>query len=119
MTSATPRSPRKAPVTIFSCFLGQQAAEKAVKAFLVLHGEEEVWGHSVAVLCDRAGGYEPAFVQLRPNGAALDRHYIPTRYPNGLPGGLPADAFGTRDSEQALEDAGAILEEVEKAFGEG
>jgi len=35
---------------------------------------------------------------------------IPTRYPNGLPGGIPAEAFEKRDADRAIE----ITEEVIK-----
>ncbi len=99
-----------------ACFLCQQAAEKAVKAFLILQGEELVWGHSVGVLCDRAADYNRTFRELRPDGAALDRHYIPTRYPNGLPGGLPADAFSVDDAERAITQASSIIDAVQEAF---
>ncbi len=34
-----------------SCFLCQQASEKAIKAFLYLKGAEDVWGHSLKDLC--------------------------------------------------------------------
>lgn len=99
-----------------ACFLCQQAAEKAVKGFLVLREEEDVRGHSVAVLCDRAAGFDLTFDELRPSGASLDRHYIPTRYPNGLPGGLPADAFGADDADRAILQAASIIEAVQQAF---
>lgn len=100
-----------------ACFLCQQAAEKAVKAFLVLREEEAIWGHSVAELCDRAATIDSTFGDLRPTAAALDRHYIPTRYPNGLPGGLPADAFSAEDAERAIAQASSIIEAVESLFG--
>ncbi len=101
-----------------ACFLCQQAAEKAVKAFLVLRGEETVWGHSVAELCERAAALDRVFRDLLPAGRALDRNYIPTRYPNGLPGGLPADAFDADDAERAIAQAASIIEAVELAFGD-
>ena len=43
------------------CFLSQQAAEKAIKAFLYLSGEERVLGHSVADLLNRASSLNSAF----------------------------------------------------------
>lgn len=102
-----------------ACFLCQQAAEKALKGLLVLHGEEFLWGHSVADLCERAAERAPEFRELRAQGAGLDVYYIPTRYPNGLPGGLPADAFGPEDSERALARAATIIDAVAKAFADG
>lgn len=99
-----------------ACFLCQQAAEKAVKAFLVLRGEEAIWGHSVADLCDRAAGLDPAFRELADDAASLDLLYIPTRYPNGLPGGLPSRAFHRDDAERAIARAQSIIAAVEGAF---
>jgi HEPN domain-containing protein len=41
---------------------------------------------------------------------------IPTRYPNGLPGGIPAEAFNQVDAERALELARHVLQFVESRF---
>jgi len=103
-----------------ACFLAQQAAEKALEAFLVLRGSEAIRGHSVADLCDEAGRLDPAFVDLKPGVAGLDLYYIPTRYPNGLPGGLPADAFDAGQSDRAIDQAGSAIRTVAATFeGEG
>jgi len=99
-----------------ACFLCQQAAEKALKGFLVLRDQEAPWGHSVADLCDRASALDPSYGGLRAHGASLDLFYIPTRYPNGLPGGLPADAFSAEDSERAVVRAQEIIGAVERSF---
>ena len=71
---------------------------------------------SVADLCVRATGFDPSFAGLRDDGASLDLLYIPTRYPNGLPGGLPSTAFRDDDAERALSRASSIIEAVEKTF---
>ncbi|MBD3408210.1 MAG: HEPN domain-containing protein, partial [Candidatus Lokiarchaeota archaeon] len=39
----------------------------------------------------------------------LDRHYIPSRYPNGLPAGTPRRAFDEREAQEAIEAARTIL----------
>lgn len=96
-----------------TCFQAQQAAEKAVKAFLYGTGERIVLGHSVAELVARAAERNPGFESLRASASALDRFYIPTRYPNGLPGGIPAEAYTDQDARQALEMAEAVLAFVE------
>ena len=31
-----------------------------------------------------------------------DRLYVPTRHPNGLPGGIPAEAFLAENADRAL-----------------
>ena len=99
-----------------TCFQAQQAAEKAVKAFLYASGERLVLGHSVAELVMEAGEKDERFVALRAQGAALDRFYIPTRYPNGLPGGIPAESYTEEDARQAVEKAEAVLGLVDQAI---
>jgi HEPN domain-containing protein len=39
------------------CFLAQQTAEKALKAFLFHHGEELILTHSIFKLCEMAARY--------------------------------------------------------------
>lgn len=92
-----------------ACFHAQQSAEKAVKAFLYWHNVEEPWGHSVAELIKDASTYNPSLENLFPIGATLDRYYIPTRYPNGLPGGLPSKSYFAHDAQGALDMAKQIL----------
>lgn len=99
-----------------TCFLCQQAAEKALKAFLILRGSEEIWGHSVGDLCERAATLGEGFIALVDAARSLDVFYIPTRYPNGLPGGLPGRVFGADDSERALDRAERIIRAVAAAF---
>jgi len=91
-----------------ACFLAQQVAEKALKAYLYSQGIEFVVGHSVARLCTQAAEYHPDFVEKATRWSLLDSYYIPTRYPNGLPDGIPADVY-TRD---AADGAVRLAEEV-------
>ena len=97
-----------------ACFLAQQAAEKALKAFLLHQGAEEVWGHSVAELCDDAARFDPEFQTLREKAAPLDNYYLPTRYPDALPGGVPSEAFAAEDAALALGRARAVLDVVRR-----
>ncbi|MBN2449598.1 MAG: HEPN domain-containing protein [Lentisphaeria bacterium] len=93
-----------------ACFHAQQAAGKAAKAFLYARGAEDVRGHSVASLLRDAASYDAAIEAWRPGGAALDKFYIATRYPNGLPDGLPVDAYTPDEATNAIARAVAILE---------
>jgi len=102
-----------------TCFLAQQAAEKGLKAFLYFSGAESVRGHSVAELCDDAARLDPAFTGLIEQAAPLDKYYVPTRYPNGLPGGLPSHAFVLEDARMALAMATAVLDFVGKRLEQG
>mgnify|MGYP005839913831 CR=1 FL=1 len=85
-----------------ACFMAQQAAEKALKAYLYAQGAEAPWGHSVADLAEAASAFDQAFTELKWRVTPLDQYYIPTRYPNSLPGGIPAEAFTEHDSQRAL-----------------
>ena len=85
-----------------ACFNSQQAAEKALKAFLYSRGAEQVFGHSVADLAAECAELDAEFASLRSRAAPLDQFYVATRYPNSLPGGIPAQAFARPEAERAL-----------------
>jgi len=91
-----------------ACFVAEQVAEKALKAFLFAQGEEIVLGHS-EVLASHAAEYDPEFEELRSQVASLDGYYIPTRYPNALPDSIPARVFGRHNAEEALTQARTAL----------
>jgi HEPN domain-containing protein len=91
----------------WACFAAHQAAEKALKAVFQARGEE-AWGHTVSDLLG-ALDHEPRRDALIVSAKALDKHYIPTRYPNGFPSGAPMDYYTPEDSSKAIEDAEAII----------
>ena len=86
-----------------ACFLAQQCAEKAAKAMWYSIGGDP-WGHAVQSLVEEfpLGGSLADLDGLRRKAALLDRFYIPTRYPNGLPGLTPEKAYFAADSETAI-----------------
>jgi HEPN domain-containing protein len=88
---------RRYPV---ACFLAQQAAEKSLKGLLYHDGADVVLGHSVAALCQEVAAHHPDLASRCATWAALDQHYIPSRYPDALPGGTPADVY-TRDQAES------------------
>ncbi len=92
-----------------ACFLAQQVAEKALKAYLYAQGEEVVLGHSVAALVEKAASYNRDLSRQGRTWAMLDGYYIPTRYPNGLPDSIPAHVYGERIAREAVDLAGEAL----------
>ena len=68
-----------------ACFLCQQAAEKALKAYLYHRGAEDVWGHSLIDLCEDAKIFEMFFDTVKSEARQLDKYYEITRYPGYLP----------------------------------
>lgn len=100
------------------CFLAQQTAEKALKAFLYAQGEEVVLGHSVRQLTSRASEYETNFNERLEDWAILDSYYIPTRYPNGLPDDIPARVYNQDSANKALALAEETVARVETWFAD-
>jgi len=97
-----------------SLFLCQQSAEKALKAFIYLKEEEPIFSHSVAVLLKIAISLDPYFKSLM-GAKRLDDYYIPTRYPNGLPGEIPAHYYDDREEvEKAIVWSEKIIKLVRK-----
>ena len=92
-----------------ACFTSQQAAEKALKAVLYLAGARFVPGHSLVELLERARVDAESLLELRDSARQLDQYYIPTRYPNGLPGGVPAEVFSDEQAEDAVNRARAFI----------
>ena len=91
----------------WACFTSHQAAEKAIKGlFQHLHGE--AWGHGTKALLENLPFEDHS--SLLEDAIFLDKLYIPTRYPNGLPQGIPHDYFTKKDAEQAVTAAQKIYE---------
>ncbi len=85
-----------------ACFMGQQAGEKAVKAYLYHQGAEDVWGHSLADLCEDAKLLNMMFDVIKSMAILLDKYHDLTRYPHLLPGGIPSEAYDAEDGERAV-----------------
>lgn len=93
----------------WACFAAHQAAEKALKALHLWHGQE-AWGHIIARLLRELPLQVPT--DLLDKARYLDALYIPTRYPDAFPEGAPAEHYGALQSKEAILYAQAILEYV-------
>ncbi len=92
------------------CFHAQQCVEKAIKGWLEQQGQAPPRTHRMADLLpllpyDLMG-------ELSDELRLLDRFYIPTRYPDALPGMLPGGMPRQRDAEEALGLARSALQRV-------
>jgi len=92
----------------WSCFAAQQGAEKAVKAVYQRLGAV-TWGYSVTMLLTSLPETCLPRETLVERAKALDKHYIPTRYPNGFEQGAPMDYYTRAEAERSIEDAQAIV----------
>lgn len=93
-----------------SCFYAQQSAEKALKA-LWYAADANPWGHSVQRLAAELpqAGEIADHQNWIEHGALLDKFYIPTRYPNGLPDLTPGQVYRLNDAQQGLNAAHALV----------
>jgi HEPN domain-containing protein len=92
------------------CFMAQQAGEKFLKACLYARGERHVIGHSLFVMSQELSNSDRSFQDILNEAKELDRFYIPTRYPNGLPGGSPFQTYTAGDLTQAWEGLKRVFE---------
>ncbi len=99
----------------WACFQAQQCAEKALKAFLYDKGYVSLVTHSILELIKEASKFEKEFKELESLATYLDLVYIPSRYPNGLPGNFaPVEFYRREDAERCVSYAESILKKVEK-----
>ncbi|MCX8193416.1 MAG: HEPN domain-containing protein [Nitrososphaeria archaeon] len=93
-----------------ACFYAHQAAEKAVKAMLYSVNEAP-WGHSIRILLERyrEKTNSSKVIYLMECARELDRHYIPSRYPNAHPSGTAFEAYDLATAEKAIECSREIL----------
>ena len=96
------------------CFLSQQIAEKALKAYLYYKGEKFVIGHSVTDLCKWANEIDKSFSHLIDKISILDGYYLPTRYPNSLPSNIPKNVYNEKSARESLELANRTIKFVSK-----
>jgi HEPN domain-containing protein len=89
----------------WSCFAAQQAGEMGAKAVFYRRNQEAV-GHSIKRMLDALGIKDSALLDA---ARTLDKHYIPTRYPNGFDSGAPKDYYTERDAVEAIRCAEIVL----------
>ena len=101
-----------------ACFMAQQAAEKALKSLLYFRGARRtaLLTHSLVEMVQELAASVPETPSEAPLMAALvdqarslDLHYVPSRYPNGLPGGYPHEFYGPQLSAEAIAAADRIV----------
>ena len=94
----------------WACFAAQQAAERAAKAAHQSLGQD-AWGHSVTELLRALQPQVPDIDDAVVDAArSLDKLYIATRYPNGLPSGAPADYYTRTEAARAIHEAEIVIE---------
>ncbi len=89
------------------CFHSQQCVEKCLKGVLVAQGKIPPRTHSIV---DLLGLLPPEFfADLREVLGELDIFFIPTRYPDALPGSLPEGLPGEPEAKDAIAMGRALM----------
>ncbi|MHA1438261.1 MAG: HEPN domain-containing protein [Promethearchaeota archaeon] len=102
----------------WACFQAQQSAEKALKSFLYYNRKRNIYSHSIKNLLKEASDIDPNFKSLE-KVKILDQYYIPTRYPNGLPDGIPHEYYDKEDAELCVENAKKICSLIGEILKKG
>ena len=101
------------------CFHAEQAAQQSLKGLLRgLGAPERALGHNLTGLAEEAAHLTGMSLteEIRDALARLARHYIPSRYPDALPTGSPADHYRKADAAAALADARLLRRYVDEAW---
>jgi len=94
------------------CFLSQQVAEEALKAYLFCQGKEETSTHVITELCQIASKYDEGFLQLKNEIEALNYFNIVVNHSNPVESALPSTFFSRADAEKAIATAKEVLDFV-------
>ena len=94
-----------------SCFHAQQGAEKALKALVTrLAGDAPPLHAMVRLLSALEALAQAVPADIRDEAEALDKYYIPTRYPDAL-GFVDASlAYKRRDADSAIAGAQRVID---------
>lgn len=98
-----------------ACYMAEQTAQVALKAFIIANKRRHVWEHSVQELARLCSQYDKDFAGLVEAGKILDRYYIPTRYPDALASpAVPYKTYTKKDAIEAISLAEKITGVVKK-----
>jgi HEPN domain-containing protein len=101
-----------------ACFLAQQAGEKALKSLLYYLGSRRaaLFTHSLVEMIREVTKQAPTLSELIEEARALDLHYVPSRYPNGLPSGFPHQFYGKDTAAEAVQSSDRIVGAVAELY---
>jgi len=91
-----------------TCFVAQQASEKALKAWCYKLGYDIIRTHSLYQIVKTVG--ENGL--LEKHARQLDLYYLTARYPDAIPAGAPFEVITQEQARQALTAARAIFDEI-------
>jgi HEPN domain-containing protein len=92
-----------------ACYLAHLSAENALRAYLFSQSEHAIQGHATHRLVQRCAKYDEDFIGYLDGCRQLDQYFIATRYPSGLPDGIPHDVYTQTQAHKAVEFAKHII----------
>lgn len=96
------------------CFHSQQAVEKSLKALYLSCFATTPKTHDLEVIFTKLREKVAGLSGFEEKIRYLNKFYVPTRYPDALPGSLPEGLPDVKDAQEALSLAKEILEFVEE-----
>lgn len=99
-------------LTAPACFHSQQCIEKSLKAYLLAKSNTYPRVHKLVDLLDLCRQIDSTFAQFLSDCARVDEYYVPTRYPEGIAGGLPGGTPSAHAADRAITAAQTILDFV-------
>ena len=96
------------------CFLSQQTVEKTCKAFLIYNNLNYPKTHKIVEIINSDKKLLDLLKEFIDEIKLLDAFYIPTRYPDGIPGILPEGLPDKKDAESSLSIAEKIFNIIKK-----
>ncbi|MBI4211181.1 MAG: HEPN domain-containing protein [Deltaproteobacteria bacterium] len=104
-------------IYVQTCFHAHQCVEKTMKAFLVLHGQRIPKTHDLLVLFEDSLVLDQnLFKSFEDQMMTLNLFYIPTRYPDAIPGSLPHRLPNRSDAKEALTTAEEVYAVISQAI---
>ncbi|MHA1232056.1 MAG: HEPN domain-containing protein [Candidatus Helarchaeota archaeon] len=97
----------------WTCFTCQHSAEKSLKSILEKYNIPS-FGHNLINLISEVEKLVKIPNKIKNACFILNRYYIPTRYPDAYPSGVPAEMFNNNDAFQALKLAEEVYKFAEK-----
>jgi len=100
-TSLLRNWPRVRPSSLRRASTASRRPRKRSRPFFTLVEPNRFSDIRVADPAAECAKLDDAFMLLSSRAVPLDQFYLPTHYPNTLPGGIPADAFAGSDADRA------------------
>ena len=100
------------------CFMAEQSAQKALKAFLLAHKKRVPLTHSLLYLYQECCGEGLQIEELEPALKHLTRYYVEARYPDAA-NAPPVDIFQHHEAENAVTAARKLLSHIKRLLEQG